>query len=287
MSSSTVADTSWRSETNDLLRAAAGGMLFGMPLLFTLEVWGIGSATTAGAMAIVMLLMFATVTLLVLTGGFRRSVPMGLDSVVQESAEAVAVGVVVVAGVLCLIGEITVATPLADAMGKIVYEAAPFAIGAAVASHVLERSPDATDDDDPSESRARFRGTLADLGSTLIGALFIGFNLAPTEEIPRLAAASSPATLLAIMGVSLLVTYGIVFEAGFGDQASRRQQRGVLQHPVTETAAAYVVSLIAAAAMLLFFRNLLPGDPWPLVLDHVVLLGLPTAIGGAAGRLAI
>ncbi len=276
----------------DLVRAAAGGMLFGIPLLFTLEVWGIGSATTPAAMAAVLGLTFVPVTLLVHTAGFRRSMDMRFTSVLAESAEAVAVGVVVVTGVLFVLAEITLRTPLADAIGKVVYEAAPFAIGAAVASHLFERSPDAPDGD-PAQPEGRaedsgsLRGTLADLGSTFVGAVFVGFNIAPTEEIPRLAAASSPARLLALMGLSLLVSYGIVFQAGFRDQARRREQRGILQHPITETAAGYLVALVAAAAMLLFFRNLQVGDPWPLALDHIVLLGLPTAVGGAAGRLAI
>jgi len=284
----------------DLVRAAAGGMLFGIPLLFTLEVWGIGSATTPAAMAAVLGLTFVPVTLLVHTAGFRRSMDMRFTSVLAESAEAVAVGVVVVTGVLFVLAEITLRTPLADAIGKVVYEAAPFAIGAAVASHLFERSPDAPDGDPgqsegqagaraegSAEGRGSLRGTLADLGSTFVGAVFVGFNIAPTEEIPRLAAASSPARLLAVMGLSLLVSYGIVFQAGFRDQARRREQRGILQHPITETAAGYLVALVAAAAMLLFFRNLQVGDPWPLALDHIVLLGLPTAVGGAAGRLAI
>lgn len=270
------------------MRGAAGGMLFGIPLLFTLEVWGIGSAATPAAMAAVVGLTFVPVTLLVHTAGFRRSMDMRLTSVLTESAEAVAVGVVVVTVVLFVLAEITLRTPLSDALGKIVYEAAPFAIGAAVASHLFERSPDAPDGGATKEGdRGTLRGTIADMGSTFIGAVFVGFNIAPTEEIPRLAAASSPPRLLVVMGVSLLVSYGIVFQAGFRDQARRRQQRGVLQHPITETAAGYVVALIAAAAMLLFFGNLQPGDPWPLALDHIVLLGLPTAVGGAAGRLAI
>ena len=37
--------------------------------------------------------------------------------------------------------------------------------------------------------------------------------------------------------VSLVISYGIVFEAGFGDQQARREQQGILQHPVTETMA--------------------------------------------------
>jgi uncharacterized membrane protein len=39
--------------------------------------------------------------------------------------------------------------------------------------------------------------------------------------------------------------------------------------------------------MLIFFRNRQVGDLGSPVISHVVLLGLPAAIGGAAGRLAI
>ncbi len=278
----------WGTERDDLVQAVAGGMLFGIPLLFTLEVWEIGGSVTPATMAVVLAVTFVPVSLLIHTAGFRRSMPLGVVDVLRETVEAIAVGVVTVTGALILLRQITPATPLADALGKIVYEAAPFAIGAAVAVHLLAQSPDQTDGDaSGSEERGTARGTLADVGSTLVGAVFVAFNIAPTEEIPRLAAASSPPTLLAIVIASLLISYGIVFEAGFRDQGRRRQQPGVLQHPLTETAVTYLVSLVAAAAMLLFFGSFEMGDPWPLVLDHIILLGLPAAVGGAAGRLAI
>ncbi len=282
------ASSGWTTEAGDLIRGAAGGMLFGIPLLFTLEVWGIGSAATPAAMAVVLILTFVPVILLVHTAGFRSSTSMRLPEVLRESVEAVAVGIVAVTGVLILLGEITLRTPLPDALGKVVYETAPFAVGAAVACHLLSRSPDEADGDPTDrDERGSLRGTVADLGSTVVGALFVGLNIAPTEEIPRLAAGSSPPALLAVMAASLLISYGIVFEAGFRNQERRRKQRGVLQHPATETAASYLTALIVSAAMLLFFGNLRFGDPWPLVIDRVVLLALPAAIGGAAGRLAI
>jgi putative integral membrane protein (TIGR02587 family) len=117
--------------------------------------------------------------------------------------------------------------------------------------------------------------------------MFIAFNIAPTAEIPMLASASSPLALLAVMAASLVISYGIVFVAGFGDQKMRQEQQGVLQHPVTETMAAYLIALAGAALMLLFFRNVQLGDPGPHLISHVVLLGLPAAVGGAAGRLAV
>jgi putative integral membrane protein (TIGR02587 family) len=262
-------------------------MLFGIPLLYTMEVWWIGSATTPAGMASVFALMFVPVVLLIHTAGFRRSQDVRWADVLTGAVEAVAIGVVSVATVLVLLQEITLDTPLSEILGKIVYEATPFAIGAAVARHIFSQSRDEDDDATPEATdQDSLRGTVADLGATLIGAVFVGFNIAPTDEIPMLAAASSPASLLAVMAASLLISYGIVFQAGFGDQAKRRQQQGVLQHPVTETAAAYLVALACSAAMLLFFRNLQTGDPWPMLLEHTVLLGLPAAVGGSAGRLA-
>lgn len=279
--------SSWADEGGNLVRAVAGGLLFGIPLLFTLEVWGIGSSATPPDMAMALLVTFVPVSLLVHTSGFRRATVLSLPGILREAAESIAIGVVAVTGVLVLLREITLRTPIADALGKIVYEAAPFAVGAAVGCHLLNQSPDETDGDSRPQDRAGLPGTIADLGSAFVGALFVAFNIAPTEEIPRLAAASSPPMLLTIMAASLLISYAIVFQSGFRNQAMRREQRGVLQHPVTETAVTYLVALVASVAMLSFYGGLQPGDPWPVVLDHVLLLGLPATIGGAAGRLAI
>jgi Putative integral membrane protein (DUF2391) len=33
----------WIREINDIIRGACGGFLFGIPLLYTMEAWGVGS----------------------------------------------------------------------------------------------------------------------------------------------------------------------------------------------------------------------------------------------------
>lgn len=280
--------TPWLAEASNLVRAIAGGMLFGIPLLYTVEVWNTGASITPAGSALVLCVTFVIVLLLVGGAGFRGSTQRGPARVMAESVEALAVGVVAVTVTLVLLNEVTSSTPLAEAVGKVVLEAAPFALGAAVACHLLSGTPDEPDRPDTGAAAGdRLRGTVADFGATLVGAVFVAFNIAPTEEVPRLAAASPPGKLLALMGFSLLLSYAIVFQAGFRNQARRREQRGILQHPVTETFASYVVALLASAAMLVLFGSLEAGDSWSLILDHVVLLGLPAAIGGAAGRLAI
>ena len=262
--------------------------MFGIPLLYTMEVWWIGSATTPTTMMVVLLLLFAPLVLIVHAAGFRRVREVTFVDDIIGAIEALALGVISATVVLVLLRELTPATPFREGLGKILYEAAPFAIGVAAARHVFTQNSDESDSESrPAKSRDGLTGTVADLGATFIGAVFIGFSIAPTEEIPMLAAASSPPALLAIMAVSLVISYGIVFEAGFGDQQARREQQGILQHPVTETMAAYLTSLGGAALMLLFFRNVQVGDPAPHFISHVILLGLPAAVGGAAGRLAV
>ena len=105
--------------------------------------------------------------------------------------------------------------------------------------------------------------------------------------MPLLAGRLGPPWLLALLAASLLLSYAIVFQAGFADQRLRQQQRGLFQHPLSETAAAYLVSLLVSVAMLWFFHQLGPADPWHLWLQYTIVLGLPATIGGAAGRLAV
>lgn len=275
---------SWRDEVDAVVRGACGGMLFGIPLLFTMEMWEIGAVASPLRLAGVLLITCLVVVLLIQVAGFRRTPDVRWTDVLTDSVKAVAIGLVCTAGALALLGEIGPSTPLAEAVGKVVYETAPFCLGVAVARHVFRKGRDEADDGEPAAEQAH--PTLADLGATAIGALFLASNIAPTEEIPMLTAAMAPAGLLAVMATSLVVSYAIVYEAGFGDEDKRRQQQGVLQHPLTETAVAYVLALGVSALMLLFFGQL--GDaPLAWGLGQVVVLGLPAAIGGAAGRVAV
>jgi putative integral membrane protein (TIGR02587 family) len=285
----------WASELNNIIRGASGGFLFGIPLLYTMEVWWIGSLAKPPMMMVAIALTFIVVFLLNQTEGFRkrRHAARAYDAVF-ETVEAMAIGIVCSAFVLLLLRELTPETALKEAVGKIIFESVPFSLGVALANHFLGDSRNANTQQNGEANKAskqknpdELEATLADIGATLIGATVIAFNIAPTDEIPMLAAAVSPFWLLSIIAASLLISYGIVFEAGFSDQQKRRQQQGIFQRPLSETIMSYLVSLLAGAFMLWFFQNLTFSDPWTMWLDHALVLGLPATIGGAAGRLAI
>ena len=300
----------WSREFDDLIRGVSGGFLFGIPLLYTMEVWWLGSVVQPQRMIVALVTTFVVVLLLNRMAGFRHSDDVSLIDAAMDSVEALAIGLVCVALMLLLLGEITSDTPLDENLGKIIFESVPFTIGVALANQFLYRGgaqSDQSDQSDRADEQAgqpddarnqereqaepkqqdQLRGTLSDIGATLVGATIIAFSIAPTDEIPMLAAATSPLWLLLIIGASLLISYGIVFEANFADQQQRRQQQGIFQSPLSETVASYLVSIFAAAFMLWFFEQLSFNDPWRMWLDHTLLLGLPATVGGAAGRLAV
>jgi putative integral membrane protein (TIGR02587 family) len=286
----------WASEINDIIRGACGGFLFGVPLLYTMEVWWVGSLARPKLIMMAIAVTFIVVFLLNRTEGFRkRRYTLRPYEALTDTVEAIAIGIVCSSFVLILLQEITLETPLKEALGKIIFESVPFALGVALANQFLGESKNSNPEnsnnqqaDNSSKSRQNgLRATFDDLGATLIGATVIAFNIAPTDEVSMLAAAISPPWLLAMIAASLIISYGIVFQAGFSDQQKRRQQKGIFQRPSSETIMSYLVSLLASAFMLWFFQKLTFGDPWRMWLEHTLLLGLPATIGGAAGRLAI
>jgi putative integral membrane protein (TIGR02587 family) len=274
----------WSNELNDIIRGASGGFLFGTPLLYTMEVWWIGSYTKPAEMSIAIATTFIVVFLLTRTEGFRKTKDIRWRDAAIDTVEAIAIGIVCATFVLFLLREITPETPLQETLGKIIFEGLPFALGVALANGFLSGDRYQTSD---SENEPTINPTVADIGATLIGAMIIAFNIAPTDEIPMLAAAISPPWQLGIIAASLLISYGIVFVAGFTYQAKRQQQQGIFQRPLSETVMAYLVSLAASAFMMFFFHKLSFDDPWSIWLSYTLVLGLPATIGGAAGRLAV
>ncbi len=288
----------WSNEFDDIIRGVAGGFLFGIPLLYTMEVWWIGSQLHPSVMLSLLATTFVVVFLLNRTEGFRKAQSQQFLDNLMDTVQILAIGIICVTCVLILLGEIELGTPLNEAAGKIILESIPFALGAALSRSFLSGDRWSCSDTDNGNcnnqaKRPRngnnpdLKATLADIGATLIGAMIIAFNIAPTDEIPMLNASISPPLLLAIIAASLIISYCIVFQAGFTTQEKRRQQQGIFQRPLSETVAAYLLSLLAALFMLFFFNRLTFDDPWTVWLNYTILLGFPATVGGAAGRIAV
>lgn len=284
----------WRRELDDVLRGVAGAFLFGVPFLYTMEVWWKGSFTSPPRMLLTLAAAYTTLVLLELNAGFRQKHSRTWRRSLTNSLEALAIALLVAALSLMLIGVHTIESGLGAVMGRIVVEALPFSIGVGIA-HTVLAPPEPQSRATGGQQAAReqkgggrgWHGTLADLGAAALGAVIVGAAIAPTDEVPMIASMLSTVRLLALVAASLLVSYVIVFEAEFGAQTERRAHSGLFQSPISETLVAYLIALLVSALMLWLFQLIRVGDPFDQVFAYTVILAFPAAIGGAAGRLAL
>lgn len=288
-----VARWDWLRERDDLLRGLSGGFLVGIPLLFTVETWWIGKTATIPQALLFVGIAYLVNLLFIVAAGFRRQ-EAGARRPFGDATEATALALVAAAVSLILLSQLERDQPLNVTLGLIAVDAMPVAFGISVTNHLLgrDRSRDEPEDDerrDASPARAAHgpKGLLLDVGASFAGALFLSFNIAPTDEIPMLATEIPTKMLPPIIGFSLLLSYAIVFAAGFSGQTRRRQTQGLLHRPSTETALSYGTALVACVAMLWVFGQITFDMHWTVVYAYVVILGLPASIGAAAGRLAV
>ncbi|VEP12542.1 conserved membrane hypothetical protein [Hyella patelloides LEGE 07179] len=284
----------WRGEIEEIISGASGGFLFGIPLLYTMEVWFIGSYVQPPVLLCILGVTFVIILLLNRIEGFRPQESETLFGAIAETFETIAIGMTCAMLMLVILQRIDVQTPLTEILGKIVFEGVPFSLGVAFSRSLLSGDAEVSFKN-RNQTESRYSGkhkiiwqdTLADFVATLIGALFIAFSIAPTDEVVVLAASASPLWLLIIIAASMLISYGIVFAASFTNYSERRQQQGLFQSPQSETALSYLISLVAGLLMLWFFQKVSLNDPWFIWLRYGIVLSLPASIGGAAGRLAV
>ena len=277
----------WVDEAASFGRAFAGAYLFGIPLLFTMEMWWIGTYADLWKLILFLALTFLANVVLTYLAGFKPRRETSLIASIDESVDTLAVGVVASLIVLLVLNRIAPGDPLDAILGMVIVQTIPLSIGASLANAVFDRREGRTGEQPSAAESHAWRDALNDLGATIIGGGFIGFSIAPTDEIQLLAASVDIYHEVALVVLTLVVGYIIVFTSGFDPESAGPRPTGPFQHPITETVVSYVVSLSVAFWALYLLDRVDFGDPFPSVLSQVLVLGLPTMVGGAAGRLAV
>ena len=283
----------FRTELRHLMHELAGAFLFGMPFLYTMEIWWRGN--TAGPPRMLAALALTFIALMVLeraaTARSNRSVPW-LRTLI-EATQALATGLIAAAVGLFLIGFLEVDSGLHATIGRLCMEGLPFSLGVGLADFILGEKEEGHEKGN-SRQGAEHKGNtdmrdriIVRSGATALGATVIALTLAPTDEIPLIASRLRYPHLLGIVGASLVISYIIVFASNFVATEGRRAHRGGFNAPIVETTISYMISLIMAAGMLWLYQQIHLHDSADLWASYVVVLGLPASIGGAAGRLAL
>ncbi len=257
----------------DYIRAGGSGLIIGLPLLYTMEVWFHGFILSPWKILLLLGLGFVVVLGYNSVAGFRRE--RSISELVINSVSTIGLGIVIAFVALILLGRIDANTAISDAAGKVALEAIPIAFGASVATAQL------SGDGGGSGSISPFARLLVGAG----GALLFALNVAPTEEPLMLGIEASPWLLVAMVAASLAVTFALVFLADFG---GRRRKRGedLLEHPWSETITSYAVS-IGVALFLLWSFGRTEGTSVQAIAGMTVMLALAAAVGAAVARILI
>ena len=260
-----------------LARASAGAIIFSLPLLMTMEMWWLGFYLDP-----LMLVQFSIVNFAVLVGLSRVSGFEETDSRIEDVLDAFAayaVAVIAAAVVLYLFGVIRPDMPTSEIVGKIVVQAVPASFGAMIASKQLGEQKETA-------ARERWRATfVGQLFLMLAGALFLSFNLAPTEEMILIAFRMTEVNAIGLILLSILLLHAFVYSVGFAGQEARGGN-GTAAVFFRFTLPGYAIALLASLYILWTFGRIDGADP-SLVAMKVAVLAFPAAIGAAIARIVV
>ena len=141
----------WAREANDFVRAVSGAYIFGIPLLFTMEMWWIGEFADRWKLIAFLAVAVAANLGLNYVAGFKRE--STFRAAVTETVDTVAVGIVAATAMLLVLNRIRPSDPLDSIVGMVLIQAVPLRIGASVANEVFGRSGEKSREGDVHESR--------------------------------------------------------------------------------------------------------------------------------------
>jgi putative integral membrane protein (TIGR02587 family) len=274
-------------------RGIIGGMLFSLPLLYTMEVWWAGFSAHP-----LHLILYVAATFALLLGynyfaGLRHDA--NWTEVVIDSVEELGLGLLIAAIALILLGRIDTEMTIAEIVGKVTVEAMTVAIGVSVGTAQLGSAGDESDkgEGDAGASGKTRAGSNSANGVhfggqmvlALCGAVLFAANVAPTEEIVMIAAEISSWKLLALALISIGLGAIILFRIDFKCARNFSPAKGPLA-VVIGSVITYAIAL-AASAMILWFFGRFDGQGLIVCVAQTIVLGVAATLGASAGRLLL
>jgi putative integral membrane protein (TIGR02587 family) len=261
-----------------LARAFAGALLFSLPILMTMEMWWLGFSMKNWKLALLLVLAIPLLVGLSHYMGFEET--FGWKDDVVDAFVALAVGFVAGTISLALFSVIEFGMSAGEIIGKLSIQAVPGSIGAMFAQSELGGN------DKKEQEKQRHAGYFGEIFIMAAGALFLAFNVAPTEEITLIGQQMSPWHSIALVLVSLLIMHAFVYSVEF--HGSRSVPEGISGRSIflRETVVGYAVALLMSAYILWTFGRT-DGLAFGQVISLLVVLGFPAAVGAAAARLIL
>ena len=261
-----------------LMRAFAGAVIFGLPILMTQEMWSLPLDMSPLRLALLIALFFPFLVALSWHVGFEETFSLTDDAL--DALVAFLVGFVASGVVLLLLGQLEPDEGLREFLGKVSLQAVPAGIGALLAQSQFGQV----------DAEARMRGGREEYFSELfimaVGALFLAFNVAPTEEVLIISQRLGGALTLLLALITLLTMHALVYGAAFRGQPLDHVHAPWWSVFARFTVVGYAISILLCAFLLWTFGRL-DGMPLPVAMAAVVVLAFPAALGAASARLVL
>lgn len=267
-----------RTYAKGLARGAGAALLFALPLLMTMEMWWLGGF----AVDRMRLLIFLVVSMPMLLGmsyyvGFEPT--FCLTDEILDALAAFGIGVAVSASALGLFAVLQGAS-LDDMVGKVAICAVPAAIGALLGGKQFAQR---AEDEIRRRGRPSYPGVLFLMA---VGAIFLAFNVAPTEEMVLISHLMGPGHALGLIAVSVVVLHVFVYALGFPGEDERRGLASSWRTTFVFTLPGYAISLGVSIYCLWTFGRL-DGVALHEQATMAVVLAFPAALGAATARLVV
>jgi putative integral membrane protein (TIGR02587 family) len=261
-----------------LARAFGGALIFAFPLVMTMEMWWLGFYLDRGR-----LILFMLVTLVMLVGvshfaGFEKTSLWSDD--VMDGLAAFGVGAITSVLMLATFGIITADMSANEIAGKIALQTVPASIGAILARKQMgERETEVADE----LGAAGYPGELFLMG---VGAMFLAFNVAPTDEMVVIAYKMTSWHALALVLASVVLLHAFVYAVGFAGQEAAPQGASFGATLLHYSVAGYGIAVLVSLYVLWTFGRI-DGEALATAAHMVAVLAFPAALGAAIARLIV
>jgi putative integral membrane protein (TIGR02587 family) len=273
-------------------RGVAGGLMFSLPLLYTMEVWWTGFFAHPWRLLIYVLATFVLLLGYNRYAGLRRDASM--LEVAIDSVEEMGIGLFIAGVVLFLLERITLEMPVNEIAGVIVVEAMTVAIGVSVGTAQLGAGGKEDEGLRGDSAKQPQRSARADkkeihfggqMVLALCGAVLFAANLAPTEEIVVVCIETSWMKIVGLALISLLMGSLILHYSEFKGAEEFVHKDGHIAI-LLGTVITYAIAL-ATSALILWFFGRFDGVTLYIALAQTVALGVAATLGASAGRLLL
>ncbi|ALI99561.1 TIGR02587 family membrane protein [Rufibacter tibetensis] len=273
-------------------RGVIGGLLFSLPMLYTMEVWW-----TSFQVSPWLLVLYIAVTFILLLGyntyaGLRPSASW--KEIVVDSVEEMGLGLVLAFLFLWLLGVVQIYDM---SLERIVYmtviEAMPVAIGVSIGTAQLGTTAEDEEDDaeekDPRDSMLPTQNsgeasTLEQITLATCASMLFSANVAPTDEVMKISSNANPVQLLLVFFVSILLNTAILFYVGFrGSYATPANELPKRMEVIWGLSLTYATAFCTSAGALWFFGRF-EGTGLQVCIEATIVLGLVSSLGASAGR---